>query len=53
MAQPASQLPKFVNCTLIDRAANNKQAVFPHTHEQELELFYVHGGNGQYMVDGR
>ena len=44
------QLPSFVNCVRIDRNNNSRQSVFPHTHENELELFYVHAGEGQYMV---
>ena len=47
------QLPEFVNCILIDRMNNDKQSHLPHVHEKELELFYVHAGTGQYMVDNR
>ena len=49
----AEQLPEFVNCILIDRVNNNKQSHLPHTHHNELELFYVYTGEGQYMVDNR
>lgn len=46
-------LPEFVNCILIDRLNNNKKSHLPHVHENELELFYVYAGTGQYMVDNR
>lgn len=46
-------LPEFVNCVLIDRISNNKQSHLPHVHDNMLELFYVCGGEGQYMVDNR
>lgn len=48
-----NQIPEFVNCILIDRSNNNKQSHLPHVHENELELFYVYAGTGQYMVDNR
>ena len=41
----------FVNCVLIDRISNTTQAVLPHMHEKDLELFYVCSGEGKYMVD--
>lgn len=48
-----NQIPEFANCILIDRSNNNKQSHLPHVHENELELFYVYAGTGQYMVDNR
>ena len=52
-AEQNGRLPEFVNCILIDRAHNNRQSHLPHVHENELELFYVYAGDGQYMVDNR
>lgn len=46
-------LPSFVNCVRIDRNSNSRQSVLPHTHKNELELFYVYAGEGQYMVADR
>ena len=39
-------LPSFVNCVRIDRNSNSRQSVLPHTHKNELELFYVYAGEG-------
>ena len=52
-ARQTNPIPEFVNCILIDRSNNNKQSHLPHVHENELELFYVYAGTGQYMVDNR
>lgn len=38
-------LPSFVNCVRIDRNSNSRQSVLPHTHKNELELFYVYAGD--------
>lgn len=55
--QPTRFLPmgedtlQFVSSHLIDETHSHKHARLPHTHKQELELFYVYRGTGQYMVD--
>lgn len=47
------RIPRMVNAILIDEAHRTKHARLPHTHENELELFYVYDGAGDYMVDNR
>lgn len=44
---------RFVGSHMIDEIYSKSHARLPHTHENELELFYVHSGAGQYMVDNR
>lgn len=41
----------FVASYRIDKEHSNKHARMPHVHKNELELFYVYSGAGQYMVD--
>ena len=47
------QQPVFVASHMIDEIYSKSHARLPHTHEGELELFYVYSGAGQYMVDNR
>ena len=43
--------PRLVGSHLIDEAHSNRHARLLHLHEDELELFYVYSGEGQYVVD--
>ena len=45
--------PRFAASHMIDEAHSNLHARLPHVHPQELELFYVYSGAGQYMVNNR
>ena len=44
--------PRLSGVHLIDEVHSNHHARLLHTHEDELELFFVYKGSGQYMVDG-
>lgn len=44
---------RFAGSHMIDEIYSKSHARLPHTHEKELELFYVYSGAGQYMVDNR
>ena len=44
--------PRLTGVHLIDEVHSNHHARLLHTHEDELELFFVYRGAGQYMVDG-
>ena len=44
---------RLVNVHCITRTFHQDHAQMLHKHEQELELFYVSKGSGQYVVDGQ
>lgn len=44
--------PRLTGVHLIDEEHSNRHARLLHMHEDELELFFVYSGEGQYMVDG-
>ncbi|MDR0885499.1 MAG: AraC family transcriptional regulator [Clostridiales Family XIII bacterium] len=46
-------IPKLTGIHLIDESHSNKHARLVHLHEDELELFFVYSGEGQYSVDGK
>lgn len=48
-----ARIPRFVASHLINEEHSSKHAVLPHTHENDLELFYVYSGTGRYMVDSQ
>ncbi|MGL6202645.1 MAG: helix-turn-helix domain-containing protein [Lachnospiraceae bacterium] len=45
------EIPQLNAVYLIDENHNNKYTRLFHSHAVELELYFVHSGNGYYMVD--
>ena len=45
-------IPQFHISHFINEEHSNRHSRLPHIHEDFLELFYVYGGTGRYMVDG-
>lgn len=47
------ELPQLAAVYLIEETHNNKYTRMFHSHDSELELYFVHSGNGYYMVDNQ
>ncbi|PWJ47932.1 AraC family transcriptional regulator [Faecalicatena contorta] len=47
------EIPQLTAVYLIDETHNNKYARLFHSHDSELELYYVHSGCGYYMVENQ
>lgn len=47
------EIPRLTAVYLINEMHNNKYTRLFHSHETELELYFVHSGNGYYMVDNQ
>ena len=45
--------PQLTAVYLIDETHNNKYTRLFHSHDSELELYYVHSGSGYYMVENQ
>jgi len=48
-----SGIPQLTAVYLINETHNNKYTRLFHSHDSELELYYVHQGSGYYMVDNQ
>lgn len=46
-----NRLPRFLNCHLTDETHSSKFPFLPHSHDDRLELLYIHSGQGRYMVN--
>lgn len=47
------EIPQLTAVYLIDETHNNKYTRLFHSHDSELELYYVHSGSGYYMVENQ
>jgi len=47
------EMPQLTAVYLIDETHNNKYTRLFHSHDSELELYYVHSGSGYYMVENQ
>lgn len=48
----SDHIPQFHISHFINEEHSNRHSRLPHIHDDFLELFYVYGGTGRYMVDG-
>lgn len=48
-----SNIPQLTAVYLIDEEHNNKYARLFHSHDTELELYFVYSGSGYYMIENQ